>query len=114
VAGRTGEVEEVRALGLVELQRAGQRLEHELGDAADLAALQAPVVVGADAGQRRDLLAAQARHPPLAEARQPGLLGRDVRPAGDEELGDVGRGVHDRHWTVDPSRRRCGALSVPL
>ena len=84
----------MRALGLVELQRPGQRFEHELGDAADLAALQAPVVLGADAGQRRDLLAAQARHAPLAVARQAGLLGRDLRPAGGEELGDVVGGVH--------------------
>jgi hypothetical protein len=45
------EVQEVRAFGLVELKGAGQRFEHELGGAADLAALQAPVVVGADAGQ---------------------------------------------------------------
>ena len=75
-----GQVEEVRALGVVELQRPGQRFQHELGDAADLAALQAPVVVGADTGQRRDLLAAQAGHPPLAVARQAGLLGRDLRP----------------------------------
>jgi hypothetical protein len=44
------EVQEVRAFGLVELKGAGQRFEHELGGAADLAALQAPVVVGADAG----------------------------------------------------------------
>ena len=89
-----GEVEEVRALGVVELQRPRQRLEHELRDAADLAALQAPVVVGADAGQRRDLLAAQPGHPPLAVARQAGLLGRDLRPARGEELGDVVGGVH--------------------
>ena len=41
----------MRALGVVELERPGQRLEHEFGDAADLAALQAPVVVGADARQ---------------------------------------------------------------
>ena len=94
---RTGgarQIEEVRALGVVELQRPGQRFEHELGDAADLAALQAPVVVGADAGQRRDLLAAQAGHPPLAVAGQAGLLGRDLRPAAGEELGDVVGGVH--------------------
>ena len=90
------QIEEVRALGVVELQRPGQRFEHELGDAADLAALQAPVVVGADAGQRRDLLAAQAGHPPLAVARQAGLLGRDLRPSAGEELGDVIGGVHGR------------------
>ena len=39
----------MRTLGIVELKCAGQRLEHELRDAADLAAFQTPVVVGADA-----------------------------------------------------------------
>ena len=59
-----GEVEQVRALGLVELQRAGERLEHALGDAAHVAALEARVVRDADAGEHRDLLAAQPRHAP--------------------------------------------------
>jgi hypothetical protein len=87
------EIEEVRALGLVELERPRQRLEHELGDAADLAALQPPVVVGADAGQGGDLLAAQPGHPAPAVARQAGLLGCDLRASGGEELGDVGGDV---------------------
>ena len=95
----------MRALGIVELERPGQRFEHELRDAADLAALQAPVVVGADAGQRRDLLATQAGHPPPAVARQAGLLGRDPRPARGEELGDVVGGVHAA-TTVDRPRVR--------
>jgi hypothetical protein len=106
----------VRALGVVELERPGQRLEHQLGDAADLAALQAPVVVDAHAGQRRDLLAAQAGDPSPAVGRQAGLLGRDLRPPGGEELGDVVGGVHGLGLprrvglrtactlTVDPSR----------
>jgi hypothetical protein len=81
-------------LGLVELQRPRQRLQHEVGHAADLATLETAVVVGADTGQRRDLFAAQARHPPLAVARQAGLLGGDLRPARGKELGDVVRGVH--------------------
>ena len=49
----------MRALGLIELERPRQRFEHELGDAADMAALQAPVVVGADAGEGGDLLSPQ-------------------------------------------------------
>ena len=104
----------MRALGIVELQRPGQRLQHELGDAADLAALEAPVVVGADAGQRRDLLAAQAGHPPLAVARQAGLLGRDPRPSGGEELGDVVGGVHaDHDGRPSPPPLR-GPVGAPL
>ena len=46
----------MRTLGVVELERPRERFEHKLGDAADLAALQAPVVVRTDARQRRDLL----------------------------------------------------------
>src|SRR5215207_7695949 len=65
---------------VVELERPDQRLQHELRDAADLAALQAPVVIRADPGQRRDLLAPQAGHPPRAEGGQAGLLRRDLRP----------------------------------
>ena len=112
--GGAGEVEEVGALGVVELKRAGERLEHELGDAADVAALQALVVLDADAGQRGDLLAPQPRHAPLAVARQAGLLGRDLRPPGGQELGDVavvpsGRGYKGR--ARSPLR---GALLVPL
>jgi hypothetical protein len=86
----------MRALGVVELERSGQRLEHELRNAADLAALQAPVVVGADAGQGRDFLATKARHPPLAVAGQADLLGCDLRPPRGEELGDVAGGIHGR------------------
>jgi hypothetical protein len=55
-----GEIEQVRALGVVELQRPGQCFEDAVGGAGELAALEAGVVRGADAGQDRDFLAAQA------------------------------------------------------
>ena len=61
-----GEVEEVGAFGVVELQRTGERLEHGLGDAASVAALEARVVLDADAGEHRDLLAAQPGHAAVA------------------------------------------------
>jgi hypothetical protein len=41
----------VRAFGVVELERLGETFEHELGDACDVAAFQALVVLDADAGQ---------------------------------------------------------------
>ena len=69
-----GQVEQVRALGVVELQRAGERVEHAVGDAAHVAALQARVVRDADARQHGDLLAAQAGHAARPVGRQPGLL----------------------------------------
>ena len=107
-----GEIVQVRTFGVVELQRVGQCVEHTVGHAAGVPALQALVVLDADAGQRCDLLAAQALHAARAVAGQPDLLGSDLRPAGGEELGDVLRGVHDIEGTPIAGAR--GALSVPL
>ena len=88
----------MRPLGLVELQRPGQRLEDGLGDTAGVAALEPGVVVDADTGEQRDLLAAQAGDAPGAAAvgGQPGLLRRDLRAPGGQELADLVLGVHDR------------------
>jgi len=55
--GRVGEVEQVRTFGLVELERTGEGFEDRLGDAGEVPAFEACVVVGADAGQQCDLLA---------------------------------------------------------
>src|SRR4029079_14116635 len=90
-----------------------QRFQHELRDTADLAALQPAVVVRADAGQRRDLLAAQSGHPPRAVAGQADLLGRDLRPAGGEELGDVVGGIHAEHDGRDSSPSLRGPVGAP-
>jgi hypothetical protein len=51
----TSEIKEVRAFRLVELERARERLEHGLGDAGGVAALELGVVGDADAGEQRDL-----------------------------------------------------------
>ena len=77
------------ALGVVELERPGQRLQHPLGGAAHVPALQARVVGNAHAGQDRDLLAAQSGNATSAVGRQPGLLGRDPGAAGGQELTDL-------------------------
>jgi hypothetical protein len=75
--GGAREVEQVRALGIVELQRSRERLEHAVRHAAGVAALQALVVLDADAGQRGDLLAAQPFHAARTIGWQPDLLWRD-------------------------------------
>ena len=54
-----GEIEQVRALRLVELQGAGERSEDAVGDAGHVAALDPGVIGDADASQDGDLLAAQ-------------------------------------------------------
>ena len=89
-----GEVEEMGVLGVVELERAGERFEHAVRDAADVPALQALVVVNADAGQRGDLLAAKTRDTPLAVSGQTRLLRGDLRSPSGQELSDVVCGVH--------------------
>ncbi len=56
----------MRALSLVEPQRAGERFKHGVGGAACVTPLQPGVVVDADPGQQRDFLAAQSRDAPVA------------------------------------------------
>src|SRR5918995_6099780 len=63
--GRTGEVVEVDALCLVELQSPRKRFEHGLGDTRQVAALEPGVVVDTDAGEERDLLPPEPRNPPV-------------------------------------------------
>ena len=106
-----GEVVEVGALGLVELERLGERFQHALRDTADVAALEALVVVDADAGERGDLLAPQPGDAPPAMGRQAGLLRGDPRTPGGQELRDLGGRIHaPRVGRIRPWR---GALSSP-
>ena len=83
------------ALGVVELERPSQCLQHALGGAAHVAAFQARVVRDAHAGQDGDLFAAQAGNATGAVGRQPGLLGRDPGAAGGEELADLRLRLHE-------------------
>jgi hypothetical protein len=90
------EIEEVCALGLVELERAGDCLKHLLGHPGRVAALKARVVVGAYSSKERRLLAAKARNAPRATAvdRQSGLLRTDPRAPRCQELADLLLRVH--------------------
>jgi len=103
--GGAGEIEEMAALGVVELERPGQCLQHALGGAAHVSALQARVVRDAHAGQDRDLFAAQSGNATSTVGRQPGLLGRDPGAAGGQELTDVLLGLHE-------NQRRPGAARL--
>jgi hypothetical protein len=61
------------------LERAGERVEHALGDPVEVAPFEAGVVVDADPGEQRDFLAAQAGDAPvIAVGGQPGLPRRDL------------------------------------
>ena len=103
VCDRTRKVEEVGSFGVVQLQRAGERLEHQLGDAAQIAALEARVVVDADAGQKRDLFPAEPRHSPRPAVRaQPRLLRRDLPAPGGQEFPRLAPRVHDVETNAAP------------
>ena len=107
-----GEIEEVGALGVVELESAGQCLEHAVGDPGRVTALQAGVVRDAHAGQDGDLLAAQSRNAAAAVRDQPRLLRGDPAAAGGEEVADLLLGLHSP--SVDPVLPAWETLPVPL
>jgi hypothetical protein len=67
---RSGEVEQVHALGFVELEGAGDAVEDVLGDTAQVPALEAHVVLGRDAREHRHLLSAESLHPAVAAVRR--------------------------------------------
>ena len=72
----TGEVKQMSALRLIELQRVGYRLQHVLRNSAEVSALQAGVVVDAHSGQQRDFFPAQPWNPAVAAVRgQPACCG---------------------------------------
>jgi hypothetical protein len=98
--GGTGEVEQMRALGVVELQSPGQRVEHALRRSLQVAALQARVVLDGHARQLGHLGPAQARHPTTADGGQAGLLGRDPGPPRRQELAHLAPVVHAGHATT--------------
>jgi hypothetical protein len=89
----------VLAFDVAELQGAGDGVEDVVGDAADVALLQADVPVGADAGEHGDFFAAQPGYAPPAGVREPDLLGGELGAAGGEEVADLGAVVHGLHAT---------------
>src|SRR6266702_3071097 len=92
---RTGQVEQVGALGLVELQCPGQRFQYAVGDAVQVSPLQSGVVVDTDPGEKRYFLPAKSGNAPVAAVRgQSRLLRRDLGPAGGQEVADLGSAVH--------------------
>ena len=69
-----GETQQVGPFGVVELQGAGQRVEHAGGDAGQGAAFELGVVLDAHLGQRGDLAAPQTRHAAPPDSGQTGLF----------------------------------------
>ena len=84
------------ALGVIELEGAGEGLEDAVGDAGRVAAFELGVIGDADAGERGDLLAAQPGNATRASAEgaEARLCGRDPAAPGGEELLDLPLCVH--------------------
>jgi len=92
--GGPGEIEQVGALRVVELQRSRERVEHAVRDPVHVAPFDPGVVRDADTGQDGHLGAAQAGDPAVPVCRQPSLVGGDPSAARGEELADLFPGVH--------------------
>jgi hypothetical protein len=91
-AGGSGEVEEVRALGVVESCSAPASASSTPSDTPlAFAALQALVVLDADPGQRGNLITAQPPDAARTVGRQPYLLGRHPSCGGS-------RGTRQSRW----------------
>jgi hypothetical protein len=94
------QVEEVCRLGHVELQRADQGVKDSLGDASQVSAFEARVVVHADAGEGCDLRATQTFHPAVpAVGGKPCFLRGEPRPARHQEIPHVVDPFHPFHGT---------------
>jgi NAD(P)-dependent dehydrogenase (short-subunit alcohol dehydrogenase family) len=81
----------MRPLSIIELQRVRDAVDDALRDASGVAALEPGVVLGRGPGEDGDLLAAQARDPPVLSPvhGQPGLRGADPGPARAQERPDL-------------------------
>ncbi len=103
-ACRAGQVEQVGALGLVQLQRTREGVQHGVGGAAGVAAFQPGVIVDADPGQQRDFPPAQPGHAAAATvAGQARLLRGDPGPPRGQEVTDLAPAVHALHGMPRPS-----------
>jgi len=91
----------VVTFGLIELKGVRYGVEHGVRHPAEVAPLQAGVVLAADAGQHRDLTTAQPGHPALAALKgNSRLLGSDLRP------GNTPSSVSSSGATVESALRR--------
>jgi NADP-dependent 3-hydroxy acid dehydrogenase YdfG len=108
---RSRQLVQVRRSVVVEAKRPCQRVDHLLRGMALAALLEADVVVGADAGQRGQLLPAQARHTAPSEVREADVLRSHALAPGAQELADPVVALHRIHGTrCRPARV---AVSLP-
>lgn len=92
--GGLGQMQEMGALGVVQLQRAGDGLEDGGGGTGQVAPFEFRVVLDAHVGQCGDLTPAQSGHAPSRFGRQVDLLRGYLRSPRGEELADLLTVVH--------------------
>jgi len=93
--GCAGEVVEVAAFSVVELQGAGECFKDAVGHAVHVAAFQACVVGDADSSENSCLFTTQSGYASASVGDQSGLLGCDPGTARGEELLDLLLGFHE-------------------
>ena len=111
--GLVGEAQQVGAFGVVELESAGERVQHAGRDTGEGAAFEFGVVLHAHAGQAGDLAAPQPGNPAVPDGGQAGPLGADLGAAGGEELAHFDSVVHDIDGTMPGGEMGCTA-STPI
>ena len=118
--GGSDEVEQVRVLGVVELERPGYGVEHVVGYSGNVAFFHPRVVVGGYPGQQGDFFAAQAGYAAAAPVEGNAcLLRAELGPAGGEEFADLVAAVHGCHatsclpWLGGRVRTRITAACLP-
>jgi hypothetical protein len=108
--GRAGEREEVRRFGFVEPEGMGNRVEHFIGYAGQVSALEPGVVVDADGGQGGHFFPPEPRHPPVAADDQVYLLRGHLGPPGTQEFAYIASTVHA--FRLRPAKERREGLTV--
>ena len=91
------------ALGVVELQRTSDRIEHLLGGAGQITAFEPGVVLDAEPGERSDFTATQPRYAPTTHGREADLCRGDLASARHQELSGFATTIHASRVNAAPA-----------
>ena len=105
--GGVRQIVQVGVLGFVQLQGAGDGVEHAVGDSGQVAPLQLGVVVGTDSGEYGYFFATQSWHTAAAMGGQTDLLRGNSGASGGQELPNLALAVHNSQATVARSLLGC-------